>query len=136
MMRRTSILFAPAAPASRPADRPTDGIFYTNRCGTGKYPGCNRAVTKLDILEAMGVSPKRHSVCPCGCNSWRSSNFKWWEELFLFRSWRLWWAIKQGRLAPPPTTKDVSANRDSMIKQVAALDDDPEDGPDGYGADR
>ena len=85
----------------------------------------------MEILESLGENPKRHSACPCGSSRFYSSNFTIFEELFLARSWRLWWAIRRGRVAPPPTRADVAALRASLIAQVAALDEDFDVAPDG-----
>jgi len=110
---------------SRPWDGPTDGYFLTNRCGNGKNPGCNRALTKLDVLDAMGINPKRKTVCPCGSQGFRSSNFKWWEELFLFRSWKLWWAIRRGTIPPPPSKGDImEANQAMMAGLIQSIEGD------------
>lgn len=111
-----------SAPASRPADGPTDGVFYTNRCGNSKVPGCGRFLTKLEILQRMD-HPR--GICPwCGSNGFRSGNPNIFEELLLPRSWKLWLAIRAGILPPPPSPKDISSSRNSMISQVVALDED------------
>lgn len=101
----------------------SDGLFLTNRCSK-----CGRALTKLEILER--VHDARLSICPCGSNKFHSSNFKWWEELFLVRSWRAYFAWKKGLLAPPPTAQSVAGLRRSMISNtrdlIDCLDDETE----------
>lgn len=94
----------------------TDGVFLTNRCSD-----CGRAMTKLEIIERM-QSPS--PLCPCGSNKFKSSNFKLWEELFLFRSWKQWMVMKLGLLPPAPNRHEVASNRDTMIKEVSELEDD------------
>lgn len=118
---------ADPAPESRlPGDGPTDGIFYTNRCGNSKKPGCGRALTKLEILDSMGINPKRHSVCPCGSNSFRGANFKWWEEWLLIRSYRMKSAIKRKLVAPPPTKEEWEALMSKMIDDMNRIDEEAE----------
>lgn len=106
-----------------PGDGPSDGIFYTNRCGNAKVPGCGRALTKLEILDAMGPHPKRSSVCPCGSNAFRGSNFKWWEEWLLIRSYRMKSAIKRKLVAPPPTQKEWEDRMQKMVDDMNRMDE-------------
>ena len=109
----------------RPWDGPTDGYFLTNRCGNAKSPGCGRALTKLEILDSMGVNPKRKTICPCGSQGFRSSNFKLFEELLLVRSWKLWWAIRKGVIPPPPSKGEVAeANQVMMAGLIQSIEGD------------
>jgi hypothetical protein len=96
----------------------TDMIFYTNRCK------CGRALTKVEILERM-QGPK--GLCPCGSNEFHSTNFKWWEQLFLARSWRMWRMIRKGLLPPPPNKFEVAAARDGMINKIIEMEEEAED---------
>jgi len=115
--------FAQAVPASDgfgPLGDFARGMFLTNRCGNARTPGCNRALTKLEILGAFGVSPRRKSVCPCGCNSWRSSNFKWWEELTP-RSLYQWWEYKHGRVAGNPSKDVVESHERAVMEAVTRM---------------
>ncbi len=123
--------FASAVPESDdfgPLGEFSRGLFLTNRCGNARTPGCNRALTKLEILEAFGIHPKRKSVCPCGCNSWRASNFKWWEELLLWRSWVMWWKFKHGLVAPNPSKGIVEENAARVLKAMMDIASSEEDG--------
>ena len=115
------------APESRLGDGPSDGIFYTNRCGNAREPGCNRFLTKLEILS-KGNGPG--SVCPCGSYNFRSGNAKWWEELLLLRSWRLWWAIRTKAIPPPPGPDYMKDMVNSLVATVASLEDDTLDAED------
>lgn len=94
----------------------TDGLFYTNRCGK-----CGRALTKIEIYERWNVPG---GICPCGSNKFHSTNFKWWEELFLIRSWKLWWAIRKGLLPPAPTKQDIVESRKALMRTVLDLDEE------------
>lgn len=126
--------FAKTAPVyKRAVDGPTDGVFLTNRCG-GIKGGCGRALTKLEILERMQHGP----ICPCGNNSWKSSNFKLWEELILPRSWKMYFAIRRGELPPPPSASDVEMSRMELIKGFAKKLEEDEDyqGPSEVGWNR
>jgi hypothetical protein len=69
----------------------------------------------LEILERM--SGPTH-ICPCGSDKFHSSNFKWWEELFLIRSWKMFLAIRRGELAPPPTRAESESLQAIGAKQV------------------
>jgi hypothetical protein len=75
----------------------------------------------LEILESFGTHPRRKSVCPCGCNSWRSSNFKWWEELLLWRSWRQWIAYKRGLVSGNPTKEYIEENNARILEATRKL---------------
>ena len=111
---------ADAVPASRVADGPTDNLFYTNRCSV-----CGRCLTKLEILESF--KPDSKPACPCGSSKFRSTNFKWWEELLLYRSWVMYFAIRRGEVAPPPTREQNVELRAKLIEGIAELEDQ-EDG--------
>ena len=91
----------------------SDGIFLTNRCSA-----CGRALTKLEVLDALAND---HRLCPCGSDRMRSSNFKWWEALLLPRSWKLFWAWKTGRVAPPPTPESIKASNSRVIKRATEI---------------
>ena len=111
-----------AVPEFRPGDGPSDGIFYTNRCGNSKAAGCNRFITKLEIIAKKGDDPG--PICPCGSYDFRSNNAKWWEELLLFRSWRLWWAIRTKAIPPPPDLDYMRNMSNNLVATVASLEDD------------
>lgn len=112
---------AKTAPASRPADGPSDGLHYTHRCLS-----CHRALTKLDIVNRLASGDP---ICTCGHGRFRPTTFKWWEELFLLRSWRMYFAIRRGELAPPPTPDMSFDNNRAAVKKMIELgfDSDPED---------
>lgn len=72
----------------------TDHIFYAYRC-----KGCNRIVTKLQVLDMMNGKTGR--LCSCGGNSISPcdiAGFEW----FLPRVWKLVAYKLVGKLAPPP----------------------------------
>lgn len=124
MTERISMTSAPVAPESEelsyprlvpgPGD-PWKGIFLTNRC-----KGCGRAITKLEVIHAF---EHEHNVCPCGSNSFKSTNFKWWEALLLVRSWRCYRAWRRGEISGNPSPKSVADLRRSMIRQVIELEE-------------
>jgi len=95
----------------------TDGIYITNRCDA-----CRRAITKLEVLASF---QRGRTVCPCGSNRFKVSNFKLWEQLLLPRSWKLWWAIRKGRVAPSPTP--VQGQHWQNVMVAHALTSDMED---------
>ena len=71
----------------------SDTTFHINRCSK-----CGRLVTKIEILDRLeGKRPL--PVCPCGSNSIRPSNPKWWEY-GLPRVIRLALEILMGRIKP------------------------------------
>ncbi len=101
---------------SKPADGPSDGIFLTNRC-----KDCGRFITKLEVLRAIAG---HGNVCPCGGNKFKCTNAKWWEELFLLRSWKLYRAWKRGDLAPNPTKEEVKAPDKAIVEFMKQVEEE------------
>ena len=75
----------------------TDNIFFTYRC-----KGCQRIVTKLQVLEMMTTG----KLCPCGNGSILPCNIVGMEWL-LPRVWKLVWAVWRGKLAPEPEPSKI-----------------------------
>lgn len=75
-------------------------LAYTLRCR-----GCKRFLTKLDVMEKLAKGDA--NMCTCGGHVIEPSTAKWWEELFLWRSWRMWFAIKRGILPPPSEMEPI-----------------------------
>lgn len=68
-----------------------DTTYHINRCSK-----CGRLVTKTEILDRLD-GKKSLPMCPCGSNSFRPSEPKWWEY-FLPRVLGLAFGVLTGKV--------------------------------------